>query len=66
MPRRCAGAPTPAIFDVAVRSSAEIASRAFELYERRCSLDGWDLDDWPDADGEMLQDRTRPDVTSRR
>jgi hypothetical protein len=61
MPKRCARVPTPADFQVRVRGTAdEVARRAFELYERRCAIDGWDLDDWVDTDGELVQERKPP------
>jgi hypothetical protein len=59
MRRPCSGARTPAVPPAQVRPNAnEIAHRALELYERRSSIDGWDLDDWFDAEGEPIQERT--------
>ena len=59
MPRRCAGVPTPAGCAVPIRERAdELARRAYELYARRSAIDGWDLDDWVDTDGELVQERT--------
>lgn len=58
MRRPCAGVRLPAKIAPPVRPTAdEIARRAFELYERRCTIDGWDLDDAADADGELIQER---------
>ena len=34
---------------------AEIRSRAYELYERRGRVDGHELDDWLQAEAEVLQ-----------
>ena len=59
MPRRCTGVPTPPNFEARVRPTAdEVARRAFELYERRSAIDGWDLDEWVETDGEQIQGRT--------
>ena len=56
MPRRCAGVSIPASFELRIRSTAdEVARRAFELYERRSAIDGWDLDEWIESDGEQIQ-----------
>ena len=58
MPRRCAGVPTPANFEVRRGQAADsIARRALELYERRSAIDGWDLDEWTESDGEQIQGR---------
>jgi hypothetical protein len=44
------------------RSRADhLANRAFELYERRSSMDGWDLDDDSEPDPGPVQER-RPHV----
>lgn len=60
MPRPCTGVRTPAAPQPQVRPIAtEIAHRALELYERRCSIDGWDLDDGFDSEGEPIQERMR-------
>lgn len=58
MPTPCNGVRTPAVDTARVRPTAdEVARRALELYERRGSIDGWDLDDWFDGQGEPVQDR---------
>ena len=48
-------------FDVAAAlqpSPEQIAARAFELYERRGSCDGADLDDWLEAERQLVRERT--------
>ena len=58
MARRCTGVPGRLTTELRMRPRAdELARRAYELYERRCAIDGWDLDDWTDADGEQIQGR---------
>ena len=37
----------------------EIAQRAYALYEARGREDGHDLDDWLEAERELLEQRTR-------
>jgi hypothetical protein len=60
MPKPCSGGRTQAVPPAQVRpNSNEIARRALELYERRCSIDGWDLDDGFDTGAEPIQERTR-------
>ena len=39
-------------------SHEEIAARAFELYERRGSTDQHDVDDWLEAERELLLERS--------
>jgi hypothetical protein len=36
----------------------EIAARAFELYERRGLVDGGDVDDWLEAERQLLRERS--------
>ncbi len=33
---------------------AEVQRRAYQLYEERGRIDGWDLDDWLRAESEIL------------
>ena len=35
----------------------ESAGRAFELYDRRCSIDGWDLDDGVETESALVEER---------
>lgn len=37
----------------------EVRRRAFELYEQRGREDGHDLDDWLQAESELVQQRTK-------
>ena len=58
MPRRCITGRGPRPNPNRIRPTAdEIAARAFELYERRCSIDGWDLDDPYDAEPGPVEER---------
>jgi hypothetical protein len=40
-------------------SHEEIAARAFALFEKRGASDGRDLDDWLEAERELLHERSR-------
>lgn len=58
MPKRCVSGRAPAPKPNGSRATAdEIAGRAFELYERRCSIDGWDLDDAFETEAGPVEDR---------
>ena len=61
MPIPCVGViRTPVAAAAQVRATPdEVARRALELYERRCAIDGWDLDDGFDTGGEPVQERKR-------
>ena len=42
-----------------IPTHAEIAQRAFELYEQRGAADGGDVNDWLEAERQLLHDRIR-------
>jgi len=41
-----------------------IRDRAYQLYEQRGSVDGFDLDDWFQAEAEVLRAQKQPKVKS--
>ena len=49
--------PSAATIDIPTHE--EIAQRAFALYEQRGTADGRDLDDWLEAERQLLLDRIR-------
>jgi hypothetical protein len=49
--------PRPVATSEAILSSADIAKRAFELYCERGCQDGYDLQDWLQAERELSGDR---------
>lgn len=54
-----APAPTGQPAGARPASHAEIASRAYDKYEARGRVDGFDLDDWIDASHELTGDTSR-------
>lgn len=49
--------PIAATIDIPTHD--EIAQRAFALYEQRGTMNGGDLDDWLEAERQLLLDRIR-------
>jgi len=54
-----------AIGDTAVPTRAEIAARAHAIYLQRGGIGGSDLDDWFQAERDLLSRRTSELLTSR-
>jgi hypothetical protein len=46
--------------EAAVALEVRIRCRAYELYERRGRADGCDLEDWLQAEAELLSERAKP------
>ena len=46
--------------EAAVDVEVRIRCRAYELYERRGRADGCDLEDWLQAEAELLKERAKP------
>jgi len=46
-------------------STEDVARRAYELYEARGAQPGWDLDDWLQAERELISTMA-PDVSEKR
>jgi outer membrane protein TolC len=42
---------------VALDLEQQIRNRAYQLYEKRGKVDGFDVDDWLDAEAEVLDER---------
>jgi hypothetical protein len=51
--------PTLATETRAAESQEQVRRRAFELYEQRGREDGHDLDDWLQAESELVQQPTK-------
>jgi hypothetical protein len=50
----------PSVFTDAIRPQPEeIAIRAFTLYQRRGGDDGRDIEDWLEAERQLLEERSR-------
>ena len=50
--------PLPTSLDDIAEREEQIRHRAYELYEQRGKVDGHELDDWLQAEAEMLGIRT--------
>jgi len=47
------------VAEYAVDLQEKIQNRAFELYEQRGKVDGHDLEDWLQAESELVQPKTK-------
>jgi hypothetical protein len=52
-------ASSPQRMDVKSAPHADIAKRAYEKYQARGSVDGFDRQDWTAADHELIAERAR-------
>ena len=44
---------------IEIPTREEIAQRAFDIYQQRGAANGWDLDDWLEAERQLLTERIR-------